>query len=658
MLMSTDVASIMLPVARGIMDRDRELDAAAAGHPGPAAGASTVRGMKRGDPEPDGQSAAALGDPVGAECKRPRMDGNAGDMGQNNDPLSMGFHGYPSASQGSQDTMGAQEGLVPPPFSAFPPPPPPPPQNGLPLEFGGSSLYSAGGQGQVEPTAGISNPPSAPSTLNTQQLSDGSPQAESQCVSGGGSGVSGAEDSAEGKVTPKRLHVSNIPFRFRDPDLRQMFGQFGKILDVEIIFNERGSKGFGFVTFESSVDAEKARERLHGTIVEGRKIEGSQDTMGAQEGLVPPPFSAFPPPPPPPPQNGLPLEFGGSSLYSAGGQGQVEPTAGISNPPSAPSTLNTQQLSDGSPQAESQCVSGGGSGVSGAEDSAEGKVTPKRLHVSNIPFRFRDPDLRQMFGQFGKILDVEIIFNERGSKGFGFVTFESSVDAEKARERLHGTIVEGRKIEVNNATARVMTNKKLVSPYANGEGLNALPYAGWKLSPMVGAMYGPELYAVPGFPYSTAAAAAAATTAATFRGAHLRGRGRPVYGAVRAAVPQPAIPAYPGVVYQDGFYGPADLYVDDSSFCSPRRIVFQDTVVSSRLPQGGYAAYRYAQPAAVAGPTAAAAAAAAAAYSDSYGRVYTADPYATALAAPAAAAYGVGAMATLYRGGYSRFSPY
>ena len=24
--------------------------------------------------------------------------------------------------------------------------------------------------------------------------------------------------------TPKRLHVSNIPFRFRDPDLRSMFG--------------------------------------------------------------------------------------------------------------------------------------------------------------------------------------------------------------------------------------------------------------------------------------------------------------------------------------------------------------------------------------------------------------------------------------------------
>ncbi|MED6269858.1 RNA binding protein fox-1 1 [Characodon lateralis] len=165
-----------------------------------------------------------------------------------------------------------------------------------------------------------------------------------------------------------------------------------------------------------------------------------------------------------------------------------------------------------------------------------------------------------------------------------------------------------------------MTNKKIVSPYPNGEALSTLPY-GWKLSPMVGAVYGPEIYAVPGFPYPTAAAAAAATTAAAFRGAHLRGRGRPVYSAVRAAVPQPAIPAYPGVVYQDGFYGAADLY-------------------------GGYpaaaaaaaaAAYRYAQPAAVTGATAAAAA-----YSDSYGRVYTTDPY-HALT-PAAAAYGVGAM--------------
>ncbi|XP_029102484.1 RNA binding protein fox-1 homolog 3-like isoform X3 [Scleropages formosus] len=308
--------------------------------------------------------------------------------------------------------------------------------------------------------------------------------------------------------------------------------------------------------FSESPGAECKRARMDAACG-----QGSQDSPGGQEGLVPPPFSAFQPPPPPPPQNGLGLEFGGT-LFNSGGQRQAEAGVGTSGSTAAPSSLNPTRT-DGALQADgaTQCGTQAGSGTTGGPaggDSSESKVTPKRLHVSNIPFRFRDPDLRQMFGQFGKILDVEIIFNERGSKGFGFVTFESSADADKARERLHGTLVEGRKIEVNNATARVMTNKKLVSPYPNGETLTALPYAGWKLSPVVGAVYGPELYAVPGFPYPTAAAAA--TTAAAFRGAHLRGRGRPVYSAVRAAVPQPAIPAYP-------------------------RIVFQDTVISARLPQ-------------------------------------------------------------------------
>lgn len=85
MLMSTDVASIMLPVSRGIMDRERDIDTAAGPHANAAGGPAVVRGMKRGDPEPDAQTAAALTDLSGAECKRPRIDGTGsvvGDIGQ------------------------------------------------------------------------------------------------------------------------------------------------------------------------------------------------------------------------------------------------------------------------------------------------------------------------------------------------------------------------------------------------------------------------------------------------------------------------------------------------------------------------------------------------------------------------------------------------
>ncbi|XP_066833931.1 RNA binding protein fox-1 homolog 1 isoform X16 [Anser cygnoides] len=260
-----------------------------------------------------------------------------------------------------------------------------------------------------------------------------------------------------------------------------------------------------------------------------------------------------------PPQNGIPAEYTAPHPHPAPdytGQTTVPehtlnmyPPAQTHSEQSAADT-NAQTVSGTATQTEDAAQTDGQQQTQSSENT-ENKSQPKRLHVSNIPFRFRDPDLRQMFGQFGKILDVEIIFNERGSK-------------------------------VNNATARVMTNKKTVNPYTNG----------WKLNPVVGAVYSPEFYAgrvllcqanqegspvysapsslvytstMPGFPYP------AATAAAAYRGAHLRGRGRTVYNTFRAAAPPPPIPAYGGVVYQDGFYG-ADIY-------------------------GGYAAYRYAQPA-------------------------------------------------------------
>ncbi|XP_074082918.1 RNA binding protein fox-1 homolog 2 isoform X14 [Macrotis lagotis] len=328
-----------------------------------------------------------------------------------------------------------------------------------------------------------------------------------------------------------------------------------------------------------------------------RGEQGNQEPTATPDAMVQP-FTTIPFPPPP--QNGIPTEYGVPHTQDYAGQtSEHNLTLYGGTQTHGEQSTNTASTQNGAlTQTEGGAQTDGQQSQTQSNENTESKSTPKRLHVSNIPFRFRDPDLRQMFGQFGKILDVEIIFNERGSKGFGFVTFENSADADRAREKLHGTVVEGRKIEVNNATARVMTNKKMVTPYANG----------WKLSPVVGAVYGPELYAaassfqadvslgndaavplsgrggintyipliIPGFPYPTAA-----TTAAAFRGAHLRGRGRTVYGAVRA-VPPTAIPAYPGVVYQDGFYG-ADLYIDSAKSFRSDRVDMQPTDMHNLL---------------------------------------------------------------------------
>eukprot|EP00064_Thunnus_orientalis_P016092 superscaffoldBa00003113_g16155 len=258
------------------------------------------------------------------------------------------------------------------------------------------------------------------------------------------------------------------------------------------------------------------------------------NSNGNQEATNPPEAMAQPYTPaqyPPPPQNGIPAEFAaphplptqdytGQSRVPEHAMTLYTPTQTHSEPAGTDNSTPTITATTTAPTDDVTQTEGSQQLQLQHSDSSE-KQQPKRLHVSNIPFRFRDPDLRQMFGQFGKILDVEIIFNERGSK-------------------------------VNNATARVMTNKKVANPYTNG----------WKLNPVVGAVYGPELYAVTGFPYPATGATVA------YRGAHLRGRGRAVYNTFRTAPPPPPIPAYGAVVYQDGFYG-AEIYPPPAKSCTP-----------------------------------------------------------------------------------------
>ncbi|XP_042877044.1 RNA binding protein fox-1 homolog 3-like isoform X8 [Penaeus japonicus] len=257
------------------------------------------------------------------------------------------------------------------------------------------------------------------------------------------------------------------------------------------------------------------------------------------------------------------------------------------------------------------------------------KEQPKRLHVSNIPFRFRDPDLRNMFGKFGTILDVEIIFNERGSKGFGFVTFASASDADRARDSLNGTVVEGRKIEVNNATARVQTKKPTAAVPNVGVGGAML-----KASGRSGVYYDPFLaaQAATATPLQVNPQAAAAAAAAVGQPAAAVGAvNHPAVGASAAQLLKtPTLSV--STAQQAGYAAAANAY----------------TAAAARAYGVAAAA---AQPAAVAAyPTIAAGSIYYSAYAD---RPYP-DPY-------IAAASGIGPVAgygAVYRGSYNRFAPY
>ncbi|XP_077291867.1 RNA-binding Fox protein 1 isoform X4 [Arctopsyche grandis] len=265
---------------------------------------------------------------------------------------------------------------------------------------------------------------------------------------------------------------------------------------------------------------------------------------------------------------------------------------------------------------------------------------PKRLHVSNIPFRFRDPDLRTMFGQYGTILDVEIIFNERGSKGFGFVTFANSGDAERARERLHGTVVEGRKIEVNNATARVQTKKPTTVPnvcvqWPEAAALRGVAVHRGRHVPLSRAAALAHFPASPGAAPSPAAPVTQAPTAAAFARhttpltATLQPYHTIYYDPYLAAA---ADPNY-RIQAAAGLAAAAAPLLKAPLASTPAGLAAANFTAVARA---AYSAQPVASYAAVAG----------------YSREYT-DPYLS---------HGIGPVpgygATMYRSGYNRFTPY
>ncbi|CAJ0957770.1 unnamed protein product, partial [Mesorhabditis belari] len=87
------------------------------------------------------------------------------------------------------------------------------------------------------------------------------------------------------------------------------------------------------------------------------------------------------------------------------------------------------------------------------EDDAfnEDEYSSNRLFVSNFPFSWSEKELREFMKDFEPVAEVEIVYNERGSKGFGFVTINDVERCLRARLILNHKIVHGRRVEVRRA---------------------------------------------------------------------------------------------------------------------------------------------------------------------------------------------------------------
>lgn len=75
-----------------------------------------------------------------------------------------------------------------------------------------------------------------------------------------------------------------------------------------------------------------------------------------------------------------------------------------------------------------------------------------KIYVGNLSYNTTEDQLRDFFGQYGNIDDCKLIsdFQTGRSKGFGFITYASDEEGQKALEA-NGIDLDGRKLKVNTA---------------------------------------------------------------------------------------------------------------------------------------------------------------------------------------------------------------
>ncbi|KEP47365.1 RNA recognition motif 1 in RNA-binding protein 28 (RBM28)-like protein [Rhizoctonia solani 123E] len=122
-----------------------------------------------------------------------------------------------------------------------------------------------------------------------------------------------------------------------------------------------------------------------------------------------------------------------------------------------------------------------------------------KIYVGNLSWNTNDDTLRNVFSQYGNVLD-SIVMRDREtgrSRGFGFVTYGTQEEATGAINTANGFELDGRQIKVNLANARGASGPGNSAPgmYAPQPGFGG--YGGFPVPAPTGFPSG----APPGGPY-------------------------------------------------------------------------------------------------------------------------------------------------------------
>ncbi|KAG9464885.1 hypothetical protein GDO78_019244 [Eleutherodactylus coqui] len=258
------------------------------------------------------------------------------------------------------------------------------------------------------------------------------------------------------------IFIKNLDKSIDNKALYNTFSAFGNILSCKVVCDENGSKGYGFVHFDTQESAERAIDKMNGMLLQDRNVFvgrfKSRKDREAELGAKAKEFT-----------NVYIKNFGEDvdderlkELFGKFGPAlSVKVMTDESGKSKGFGFVSFEKHEDAQKAVDEmngKDMNGKAIYVGRAQKKVERQTELKRkfeqmrqdqitryqrvnLYVKNLDAGIDDERLQKEFSPFGTITSAKVMMEGGYSKGFGFVCFSSPEEATKAVEEMNGRIV-------------------------------------------------------------------------------------------------------------------------------------------------------------------------------------------------------------------------
>ncbi|XP_036596467.1 polyadenylate-binding protein 1-like [Trichosurus vulpecula] len=282
------------------------------------------------------------------------------------------------------------------------------------------------------------------------------------------------------------IFIKNLDKSIDNKALFDTFSAFGNILSCKVVCDENGSKGYGFVHFETREAAERAIDKMNGMLLNDRKVFvgrfKSRKEREAELGARAKEFT-----------NVYIKNFGEDMddlrlkrLFGKFGPAlSVKVMTDESGTSKGFGFVNFERHEDAQKAVDEMNgkeLNGKKIYVGRAQKKVERQTELKRkfeqmkqdritryqgvnLYVKNLDDGIDDERLRKEFSPFGTITSAKVMMEGGRSKGFGFVCFSSPEEATKAVTEMNGRIVATKPLYIALAQRKEERQAHLTNQY-------------------------------------------------------------------------------------------------------------------------------------------------------------------------------------------------